>query len=269
MGSVRHRLSNTLAALYALLLYGFIFLPVGVLVLFSFQDSRLPIMPFKGPTLKWYNAVLGDSRLTESMLNSLLVALGSSIIAVLLGFLAAYGLARYLLPARGLQRALLTAPLTVSYLIIALGLLILFNAIGVPRSLLTVGIGHVVINTPLCFAIIYSQLGDHQVNIENAAHDLGASEWQTLCLVTAPMMMPSILASFFLALTLSWDEFIISFLLSRFDVTLPVEIWGLLRSGLNPKTNAAGSLVFLISVVLLILAEFLVFRRLWRKSSAG
>lgn len=176
---VRKTLFNGLAAFYAVLLYGFIFLPVGVLVLFSFQDSRLPIMPFKGPTLKWYEAVLSDSRLTDSMMNSSVVALGSSIVAVLLGFLAAYGLARYVLPAKGIQRALLTAPLTVSYLIIAIGLLMLFNATGMPRSLWTIGIGHVVINTPLCFAIIYSQLGDHQVNIENAAYDLGASELDT------------------------------------------------------------------------------------------
>ncbi len=246
---------------YAIVLYGFIFLPVGVLVLFSFQDGRLPIMPFKGPTLKWYEAVLSDSRLMDSMINSLLVALSSSVVAVFLGFLAAYGLARSYLPAKGFQRALLTAPLTVSYLIIALGLLIMFNALGVASSLWTIGIGHVVINTPLCFAIMYSQMGDHQITIERAAHDLGASDFQTLWLITAPMMMPSILASFFLSVTFSWDEFIIAFLLSRFDVTLPVEIWGMLRSGLNPKTNAAGSLVFLISVGLLILAELLVFRK--------
>lgn len=253
---------NALAILYAVLLYGFIFLPVAVLVLFSFQDSRLPIMPFKGPTLQWYEAVLSDNRLLDSMLNSLLVALGSSIVSVVAGFLAAYGLARYILPASGLQRALLIAPLTVSYLIIALGLLIMFNSLGVSPSLWTVAVGHVVINMPLCFAIIYSQMGDHHINIERAAHDLGATEWQTLRLVTVPMMMPSILAGFFLAVTFSWDEFIISFLLSRFDVTLPVEIWSMLRSGLNPKTNAAGSMVFLVSVILLLLAELLVFRKL-------
>lgn len=267
MRVVWRRLSGAFSFIYALSLYGFIFLPVGILVLFSFQDSRLPIMPFKGSTLKWYEAVLNDSRLTESMVNSLLVAIGSSTAAVILGFLAAYALARHILPVKGLQRALLTAPLTVSYLIIAIGLLMLFNAAGVSSSLWTIGIGHVVINTPLCFAIIYSQFGDHQVNIENAAHDLGASELQTLLLVTAPMMLPAILASFFLALTFSWDEFIIAFLLSRFEVTLPVEIWGMLRSGLNPKTNAAGSMVFLISIVVLLLAELLVFRRLARRSN--
>lgn len=257
-------LQRVLTTAYALILYGFIFLPVVVLVLFSFQDSRLPIMPFKGPTTRWYEAVLSDSRLIDSLVNSFVVAMSSSFMAVILGFLAAYGLARFHLPAKGLQRAMLTAPLTVSYLIIALGLLIMFNALEISPSLWTVGIGHVVINTPLCFAIIYSQMGDHQINIERAANDLGAGEWQTLLLITTPMMLPSILASFFLAVTFSWDEFIISFLLSRFDVTLPVEIWSMLRSGLNPKTNAAGSLVFMISILLLLVAELLVFRRIKR-----
>jgi len=259
------RLQKILTTAYAFLLYGFIFLPVAVLVLFSFQDSRLPIMPFKGPTIRWYEAILADNRLIDSLINSLLVAISSSMVAVVLGFLAAYGLARVYLPAKGVHRALLTAPLTVSYLIVALGLLIMFNALGVRPSLWTVGIGHVVINTPLCFAIIYSQMGDHQINIERAAHDLGASEGQTLLLITAPIMLPSILASFFLAVTFSWDEFIISFLLSRFEVTLPVEIWSMLRSGLNPKTNAAGSLVFIISILLVLLAEVLVFRRIRRQ----
>jgi spermidine/putrescine transport system permease protein len=132
---------------------------------------------------------------------------------------------------------------------------------GIRLSLWTVGVGHVVINLPLCFAIIYASMGDHQKNIERAARDLGANNFQVMLLITAPMLMPSILAALFLSITFSWDEFIISFLLSRFDVTLPVEIWSLLRSGLNPKTNAIGSLVFLLSVGLLIILELFVFRQ--------
>jgi len=254
-----------LSGFYAAVIYGFIFLPVAVLVLFSFQGGRFPIPPFNGPSLKWYEAVLSDGKLTDALINSLIVAMTSSAVACLLGFLAAYGLARYRLPAAGLQRALITAPLTVSYLIIGLGLLIVFNTFGVSRSLWTVGIGHVVINTPLCFAIIYSQMGDHQVNMERAARDLGAAEWQVMWLVTAPVLMPAILASYFLSVTFSWDEFIIAFLLSRFEVTLPVEIWSLLRSGLNPKTNAVGSIVFLVSILLLVILEITVFRKAIRK----
>jgi len=249
------------AIVYAGTLYGFIFLPVAVLVLFSFQESRVPIPPFKGPSLRWYEAVFADARMMDALINSLVVALVSSLAAVVLGFLAAYALARHRLPLAGLIRGFLTAPLTVSYLIIAMGLLITFNSLGVPKSLLTIGIGHVVINLPLCFAIIYSQMGAHQANAERAARDLGAKEWQVLLLVTAPMLWPAIFASFFLAVTFSWDEFIIAFLVSRFDVTLPVEIWSMLRSGLNPKTNAVGSFVFLISIAFVLLLDLVVLRR--------
>ncbi len=259
------RLTTAAMVAYAGLIYLFIFLPVAVLVLFSFQKGRFPIPPFNGPSLRWYQSVFNDPDLTSALTNSLLVALLSSAVATVLGFLAAYALARHRLPAAGLQRALLIAPLTVSYLIIGLGLLTTFNMLGVPRSLLTVGIGHAVINTPLCFAIIFSALGDHQVNIERAARDLGARDWQVMVLITAPMLAPVILASYFLAVTFSWDEFIIAFLLSRFEVTLPVEIWSLLRSGLNPETNAVGSVVFLVSVLLVLVLEIVVFRKMKRR----
>jgi spermidine/putrescine transport system permease protein len=255
------RLSTWLAIAYAGLIFGFIFLPVVVLVLFSFQDGRLPIPPFNGFSLQWYEAVLADRKLMAALLHSFLVATISSFVACLLGFLAAYALARYKLPGSAWQRGLLIAPMTVSYLIIALGLLTVLNTLGIGLSLWTVGIGHVVINLPLCFAIIYSSMGEHHVNIERAARDLGANDMKVMMLVTAPMLMPSLLAAFFLSVTFSWDEFIIAFLLSRFDVTLPVEIWSLLRSGLNPKTNAIGSLVFLVSVMVLIVLELCLFGR--------
>jgi spermidine/putrescine transport system permease protein len=250
-----------LSAGYALAIYGFIFLPVVVLVVFSLQSTAFPIPPFTGPSFRWYEAVLNDPRLTSALLNSLLVAGISSAIAAALGFLCAWGFARFMLPGSAAMRGLITLPLTVSYLIIGMGLLVIFNAAGLPKSLITAGIGHVVINLPLCFAIIYSQMGDHQINIERAARDLGAREWQVLLMITLPIMWPAIFASLFLSMTFSWDEFVISFLLTRFDTTLPVEIWNLLRSGLNPKTNAVGSLVFGVSVVLAIILELILLRR--------
>ena len=249
------------AALYAILMYIFIFLPVAMLVLFSFQGTLFPIPPFNGPSLRWYEAVLGDQRLTAGLVNSVGVALLTSAIATLLGFLSAWGFARFHLPASALLRGLITLPLTVSYLIIGMGLLIFFNWLGLPKSLLAAGIGHVVINLPLCFAILYSQMGAHQANIERAARDLGAGELQVLTLVTAPMLWPALFASFFLSMTFSWDEFVIAFLLTRFDTTLPVEIWNLLRAGLNPKTNAVGALVFGVSIVLAIVFELVALRK--------
>lgn len=255
------RLLDLAAGLYALLVLGFIFLPVAVLVLFSLQSGAFPIPPFNGPSPRWYAAVLGDARLTAALANSVLVAVLSSLAAAVLGFLAAWGLARHHLPGSAFMRGLITLPLMVSYLVIGMGLLVLFNWAGVPKSLLAAGIGHVVINLPLCFAVIYSQMGDHQINIERAARDLGATEAKVLWLVTLPMLWPAIFASLFLAMTFSWDEFVISFLLTRFDTTLPVEIWNLLRSGLNPKTNAVGSLVFAVSVVAAIVFELILLRR--------
>ncbi|MFZ3583104.1 ABC transporter permease [Loktanella sp. DJP18] len=246
---------------YLIAIFAFIFLPVVVLVVFSFQSGRLPVPPFDGPSLKWYAQVLGDGDLMAALRNSLFVALVSSTVALSLGFLAAQGLARVHLPGSVVMRGVLIAPMTVSYLIIALGLLSLFNTIGVRPSLWATGIGHVVINQPLCFAILFAAMGDHQKTAERAARDLGASEWQVVTLVTAPMLKPALLAAFFLSVTFSWDEFIIAFLLTRFDVTLPVEIWSMLRSGLSPATNAIGSLVFLVSVAILIILELTVFRK--------
>jgi spermidine/putrescine transport system permease protein len=238
-----------------------VFLPVAVLVAFSFQDGRLPVPPFQGVTLEWYAKVLGDRDLMAALINSALVAAVSSLVALVLGFLAAHALARVRLPGSVLMRGVLIAPMTVSYLIIALGLLTLFNQTGVRLSLWTAGVGHVVINLPLCFAITYAAMGDHQKNAERAARDLGAPEWKVLLLVSAPMLAAPLAAAFFLSVTFSWDEFIIAFLLTRFDVTLPVEIWSMLRSGISPATNAVGSLVFLVSVTLVVVLEVFVFRR--------
>jgi spermidine/putrescine transport system permease protein len=254
-------MSRVLATFYALAIYGFIFLPVAMLILFSFQGGQIPVPPFNGPSLKWYAAVLGDKRLTAGLINSLIVAITSSAVAVVIGFLAAWGFARFTLRWDGFWKAVISLPLMVSYLIIALGLLIFFNWIGISKNLFAVGIGHVVINMPLCFAIIFSQMTANQANIERAARDLGAADWQVLTLVTAPMLWPALFASFFLSVTFSWDEFVIAFLLTRFDTTLPVEIWNLLRGGLSPKTNAVGSLVFGVSVVMVILFEIFAFRK--------
>lgn len=254
-------MTRYLAPLYLVIAFAFIYLPVVTLVLFSFQGSTLPVPPFDGPSLRWYREVLGDDDTTEALVNSLVVAIGSSAVAVTLGFLAAYGLARHVLPGSAFMRGLLIAPLTVSYLIVGLGLLIVITRTGAGLSLVTAGIGHVVINLPLAFAILYASMGAQQEQAERAARDLGANEFQVLMLVTAPMLAPAIAAAFFLSVTLSWDEFIIAFLLTRFDVTLPVEIWSMLRSGLSLRLNAIGSVVFLASVAAVLILELFVLRR--------
>jgi spermidine/putrescine transport system permease protein len=249
------------AIVYMAAAFAFIFLPVVMLFQYSFQDGLLPVPPFKGFSLRWYAALFADTKLMSAMGNSVMVGLLSSAVATALGFLAAYSMARRPPRRAALVQFFLMAPISVSYLIIALGLLFSFNLFGIGKSLTAVGIGHVVINLPLCFAILYSQLGEHQANVERAATDLGASDLQALLLITVPMLWPALLASFFIAFTLSWDEFVIAFLLSKYDPTMPVVIWSMLRSGLSPKLNAAGTFVFAISVLLVVVVELLLARR--------
>ncbi|MQT13563.1 ABC transporter permease [Segnochrobactrum spirostomi] len=253
------RAGNVVAFGYLTLGYVFIFLPVAVLILFSFQDGALPVPPFKGPTLVWYERLFANDRLMDGLFNSLIVGLGSSALSVMLGFLAAYGLARYEFRGRSALQAIILLPLAVSYLLVGMGLLVGLSAFGLGPSLPMVVVGHVVINMPLAFAICLGQLGEHQRKIEWAARDLGASTFRILTTITVPMIAPALIAAFCLCFTLSWDEFLIAYLVTRFDVTLPVVIWSMLRGGLNPQTNAVGSLIFVCSIVLVAAVEALLF----------
>jgi spermidine/putrescine transport system permease protein len=245
---MRRAIGKVGTGVYLAAMVGFIYLPVIVLVLFSFQKGLLPVPPFEGPSLEWYERAFANERLMAALVNSVLVAVSSAFAATALGFLAAYGMARRPPAFAGSMRFLLMAPIMVSYLIIGLGLLIVFNMVGISKSLIAVGIGHTIINLPLCFAIVYSQFGDHHRNMDQAAHDLGAGDLQVIWRIAIPIMRPALFAAFCLAATLSWDEFIIAMLLSRFEVTLPVMIFELLRAGLTPEVNAAGTIVFAISM---------------------
>jgi len=258
---VRRQIGNVLSGFYLTACYIFILLPVAVLVLFSFQDGRLAVPPFKGPTLDWYVKAFTNDRMMDGLINSLLVGVSSAAISVILGFLAAYGISRYEFPARRLLQGVIILPLAVSYLLVGMGLLVTLSEIGLGPSLWIVIIGHVVINMPMAFAICLAQLGEHQRKIEWAARDLGASTLRVLTQVTMPMIAPALIAAFCLCFTLSWDEFIIAFLVTRFDVTLPIVIWTMLRGGLSPQTNAVGSFIFLCSILMLVAVELLLFRK--------
>jgi spermidine/putrescine transport system permease protein len=257
----KHAIGNALSGFYLTACYVFILLPVAVLILFSFQDGRLAVPPFKGPTLDWYVTAFKNDRMMDGLIQSLFVGITSSAISVVLGFLAAYGISRHEFPARRLLQGVIILPLAVSYLLVGMGLLMTLSALGFGPSLWVVVIGHVVINMPLAFAICLAQLGEHQRKIEWAARDLGASTFRVLTQVTMPMIAPALVAAFCLCFTLSWDEFIIAYLVTRFDVTLPIVIWTMLRGGLNPQTNAVGSFIFLCSVLMLVAVELLLFRK--------
>jgi spermidine/putrescine transport system permease protein len=248
-------------SLILLLMLLFIYLPVAILVLFSFQGGPIPVPPFDGPSLRWYVQILKNDAIVSSTGISIVVGTISSAVATLLATVAAWGLARYRIPGRTAIEILLYMPLAVSYLVIGIGLLVTFTALGVGKSIWAVMVGHVDLNLPLAFAVVYAQFEPEQVRFEHAARDLGASELQVFLKVTVPLLRPAIIAAFLLSFTFSWDEFIVSFLLSGFQPTLPVVIWGMLRSGLDPQINAAGSLVFLLSIAAALVFELTLLRR--------
>ena len=258
--STTRAVTNVVAYGYFTAAVVFVLLPVAILILFSFSGARYARFPIRSYSLKWYDELFANDALIEALIRSALLGTLCGLTATFLGFLAAYCLARYPLPFKKVFHTFLILPVTVSYTIIGLGLLIFFNWMGIAGSFFAVWIAHTALFLPIPVVIIYSQLSRHLGNLERAAMDLGASTPNTLLHVTLPLVAPAALASFFLTFTLSWDEFIVAFFLSGFEVTLPVKILLMIRSGLHPTINAVGALVFVVSMGAAVLA-FMFLRR--------
>ncbi|HEX6989973.1 MAG TPA: ABC transporter permease [Bacillota bacterium] len=256
---------------YVVLAYLFIFSPLVTTVAFSFNEDRFASLPWRGFTLEWYRQLFTSSALMEALVHSVLVGLAVGVTAATLGFLGAYGLHR-LIGGRGsgVVSLVLLSPLAVPWLLLGLGLLIFLNALGVPRSLVSVWIGHSVFAIPLAILVVQSRLQTLPPRLEEAALDLGASRFQALRYVVLPLALPGVAAAFLLSFTLSFDEFIMAWFLTGFDVTLPVQIWTMVRSGINPTINAVGALVFVLSITLTVVAQRLITARrdsAWRRPS--
>ena len=254
------RVTNGLLYGYLVAAVAFVLLPVAILILFSFSAARYTRFPIKAYSFKWYEQLFANDALIDALIRSAVLGVLCGLTTTLLGFLAAYCLARYEFPFKAAFHTFLILPVTVSYTIIGLGLLIFFTQIGLAGSFVAVWIAHTALFLPIPVAIIYSQLTRYQMNLERAAKDLGASTPSTLIYITLPLIAPAALASFFLTFTLSWDEFIVAFFLGGFEVTLPVKILLMIRSGLHPTINAVGALVFIVSMGAAVLA-FTFFRR--------
>jgi len=253
--------------IYYLLLVAFLYLPIVLLVVFSFNDSPLMVFPLKGFTLKWYGALSQAKEMLRAARNSLLLGLASSAVATTLGTMAALALARYRFPGRTLFLAISSMPLVIPYVVLGVALLILFSTLGVPLSLVTVGVGHVIISVPYVMLIVMARLAGFPPSLEEAAMDLGATYWQTLRRVTLPICMPAIVAAFLTSFTTSFDEFAVSFFLTGTDVTMPIYVYSQLRfPNRLPIVVTLSAIVMVASVLLLLFAESL---RRTDQSSAG
>ena len=240
--------------------YGFFYLPLAFLVVFSFNSTRQDSV-FTGFSLRWYQALVNDSRLVDGFFLSLKVAFLSATLGTVLATLAAYALVRFgAFRGRSLFNAMLASPLVMPEVIIGMSLLLLFvgmeRLLGWPpgRGTLTIVLGHALLGMAYASVVIQSRLKDMDRSIEEAALDLGCRPFQVFFLVTLPNMSQALIAAWLLTFTLSFDDVVISeFLAGPGVTTLPQVIFNYARRGVNPSIYAAASLLMLVVTIAVII----------------
>ncbi|MGA2094795.1 MAG: ABC transporter permease [Candidatus Acidiferrum sp.] len=241
-----------LLAIYATLVFAFIYLPIVVLILYSFNRDGVGGFPPRQLTLDWYRQLFADGPLWDSVLNSLLVACGAVALSLALGLLAALALDRASFPGKALFRRLVLLPLILPGIITGLSLLMFVVFAGMQLSLLTVFLGHGTALISVATTEIFAGLQKLDRAQEEASLDLGATPWRTFWRITLPNLRLSLIAAGLLIFTLSMDEIAVTFFLLGRDNTLPLEIWARLRRGITPEINAISTLIFAVSVALII-----------------
>ena len=242
-----------LLAIYAALVFVFIYLPITVLVLYSFNREGVGGFPPRHLTLDWYRQLFADGPIWDAVENSLLVAAGSVALALTLGLLAALALDRAVFPGKALFRRLVLLPLILPGIITGLSLLMFAVFAGAQLSLFTVFLGHGTALISVATTELFAGLQKMDRAQEEASLDLGATPWQTFWRITLPNLKLSLIAAGLLIFTLSMDEIAVTFFLIGRDNTLPLEIWGRLRRGITPEINAVSTLIFAVSVGLIII----------------
>jgi spermidine/putrescine transport system permease protein len=238
----------------------FLYAPAFLLPIFAFNDSSIVSFPLKGITTKWFSVLWETEALHTSAKNSLIIALSTAFFSTALGTLAARASARYKFPAQRSIMGFIMLPLVLPEIIIGVSLLVVILQLGFELSLWSIVLGHVLICTPFCVAILSSAFLNLDQSLEEASFDLGRTKMATFWLITIPLVMPGIVSSMLISFTISLDEFIIAFFLAGTEPTLPVYIWGQLRFPQKlPSLMALGTVLLLLSLSLLAIAEY--FRR--------
>ena len=255
-GATQPRRFDSLFA-YGLFYLAFLYGPLLFIVLFSFNDAIYVAFPLQGFTLDWYDAMWQQKELVDSLFNSIKVAAVVAVVSTILGTLAAKAVTRYRLKGSGPIVAFIMVPFVIPGIILGISLLVLVSNLGVELSLITIGLGHILIAVPFSMLVMISRMEGFDKSLEEASLDLGESAWSTFWRVTFPLVMPGIISSLLLTFTLSFDEFIIAFFLSGKEATLPLFIWSQLRFPQKlPNVLALGTCILLISALVIALAEW-------------
>lgn len=228
----------------------FLYLPIAVLVVLSFNSGR-SAFTMDGLSLRWYGDLAGDSELLRSLGNSLLVAGGATVIAVVLGTTLAVGLARH--ARSSVLDAYAMAPAIMPDLVLAIGLLSFYTLISMTLGLVSVMLAHAVFGMAFVVAVVRARLVQADRSLEEASRDLGATSFRTFCRITLPTIAPAVVAGGLLTFTLSLDEFVIAFFTNGPTTpTLPISIYSMVRFGVTPEINALATVLLLVSLTVVI-----------------
>jgi spermidine/putrescine transport system permease protein len=236
----------------------FLYLPVIIIITFSFSDSLYLALPIKSFSLKWYGALLQNTSILNALLNSVIIATVVSVLSTAIGTLAAYAISKGQAPFPRFISFATSLPLVLPGVILGVSLLIIVRWIGLPLSLYTVAIGHMVVCVPFALYVMLARLENLDPLLEDASRDLGESAIRTFFRITLPLAMPGIVSSLLLTFTISLDEFVISFFLSSSETTLPIYVWSQLRFPSQlPTVLALGALMLIATGLLITFAEAL------------
>jgi len=232
----------------------FLYAPIFLLIVFSFNASPMSVK-WEGISFEWYRLLFADQALFEATQNSLLIALTSTVFAVLMGTGAAMVLERRGVRGARFLNAALVLPLVIPEILMGVSLLLFFVMVQAPLGLMTVTIGHIAFNLPLVILVIRMRLRKLDPLLEEAARDLGASGWQTFRWVTLPLLRPAIIGSALMAFTISLDDFVVTFFTAGPGATtLPLRIFSMIKTGITPEINALSSVLVMVSMVLIGIA---------------
>jgi len=250
-------MKNRPLSAYAFAYLAFLYVPVLVLPVFSFNDSQFIAFPLSGFTTRWYAGLAADTAMQHALFNSLKVATTTALLSTLLGVTAAKAVTRYRLRGAGAALGFISLPLFIPDIVLGISLLLLLGTAGLPLSLAAVVLGHLLVCVPFSLTVLIARFEGFDKNLEEASADLGEDGWMTFWRVTFPLMLPGITASLLLTFITSFDEFLVAYFLSGTEATLPIYIWGQLRFPERlPMVLALGAIILTVSVSLVILAEY-------------
>jgi spermidine/putrescine transport system permease protein len=240
--------------LQAIIAFNFLFLyfPIVALIAFSFNDSKRNIT-WQGFTFKYYDKAFHNAALHDAALNTLIIASISTLVSTVLGTMIGLALQRYRFPAKGLYDALIYLPIVIPEICLGIAMLAFFSAIHMDLGIASVTISHIAFSFPFVAVIVRSRMAGFDMSLEEASRDLGANDWQTFWNVTFPYMIPGVVAGALLAMTLSLDDFVITFFTSGpGSTTFPVKIYSMVRFSVTPEVNAASSILIALTLTLTI-----------------